>query len=478
MANSAEDDARSEALIVHLIAEDFREYTYRQRLPIGSSIEDYEDPLSSYESGLLEGTTGEDGTGWPDDAADANGSGYAGPSTEQTSDEPEFGGLDGWDSGTADIEDTQPVAADNSGLVELDGVTYNLPAGAVTERRVASGPTLGEAVRRINRPRTVSQTTVPTTRMWMAGPYIPSIGPTGYWARTYPAASVSSTDSDLESGGENRLAHYSSPAIDDENGADISHSEHDQHCTKKSTDLREVYSSGEEEGDQEEEEDSKGKEEEKEEDEEEENEGGEEEEEDDDEEDEEEDDEGKEEEDENHDNASEDDDHRSSNDPTPNAKGKQRASDNQDSDSDSDSNNRHPPEPSTNPTTNPTIIPTDVLALMYKFSNESDYALPSPSFRNVLSRSRRASPPKSRTKACQCGSCEADSVYKDEFGNEIPLIWIPWPGCERDEIKERAEDNEIVEIRIGEDETLESILRDIAMRDERRVEGGERMVAC
>lgn len=69
----------------------------------------------------------------------------------------------------------------------------------------------------------------------------------------------------------------------------------------------------------------------------------------------------------------------------------------------------------------------------------------------------------------------SEPVYRDEGGNEMRFIHIPWPGSERDEIVERAEDNEVVEIRLGEEETLDSILLEMSLRNERRERG---MVAC
>ena len=48
------DDAATEALIARLIAEDFGENV--DSLRIGGSVEDYEDPLTSYERGVIDGT--------------------------------------------------------------------------------------------------------------------------------------------------------------------------------------------------------------------------------------------------------------------------------------------------------------------------------------------------------------------------------------------------------------------------------------
>ncbi|CAD6575892.1 MAG: hypothetical protein ASARMPRED_007500 [Alectoria sarmentosa] len=71
---------------------------------------------------------------------------------------------------------------------------------------------------------------------------------------------------------------------------------------------------------------------------------------------------------------------------------------------------------------------------------------------------------------------EADTEHDSEDEGEIrdkdmPFIYIPWPSIEHDELLSRREDAEVVEIRVGDDETLESILRDISLRDERSQKG-------
>ena len=69
---------------------------------------------------------------------------------------------------------------------------------------------------------------------------------------------------------------------------------------------------------------------------------------------------------------------------------------------------------------------------------------------------------------------DSDSDSEEESENEdedLQFIRIPWPATEPDELLSRREDAEVVEIRVGEDETLESILRDISLRDERRRKG-------
>lgn len=65
-----------------------------------------------------------------------------------------------------------------------------------------------------------------------------------------------------------------------------------------------------------------------------------------------------------------------------------------------------------------------------------------------------------------------DSEDEGEIRDEdLPFIRIPWPSIENDELLSRREDAEVVEIHVGDDETLESILRDISLRDERRRKG-------
>ena len=63
------DDAATEALIARLIAEDFGENVHS--LQIGGSIEDYEDPLTSYERGVIEGTIS-DTPAWGDPLTDTS----------------------------------------------------------------------------------------------------------------------------------------------------------------------------------------------------------------------------------------------------------------------------------------------------------------------------------------------------------------------------------------------------------------------
>lgn len=65
-----------------------------------------------------------------------------------------------------------------------------------------------------------------------------------------------------------------------------------------------------------------------------------------------------------------------------------------------------------------------------------------------------------------------DSEDEGEIRDEdLPFLRVPWPSIENDELLSRREDSEVVEIHVGDDETLESILRDISLRDERRRKG-------
>ena len=83
------DDAATEALIARLIAEDFGENV--DSLRIGGSVEDYEDPLSSYERGVIDGTISNTPS-WGDPASDS------GPCVE--TEIPEYTG-EGWDDSAA-----------------------------------------------------------------------------------------------------------------------------------------------------------------------------------------------------------------------------------------------------------------------------------------------------------------------------------------------------------------------------------------
>lgn len=64
--------------------------------------------------------------------------------------------------------------------------------------------------------------------------------------------------------------------------------------------------------------------------------------------------------------------------------------------------------------------------------------------------------------------CEEQGEIRDE---DLLFIRVPWLCAEKDELLSRREDAQVVEIRVGDDETLESILRDISLREETRQKG-------
>lgn len=67
--------------------------------------------------------------------------------------------------------------------------------------------------------------------------------------------------------------------------------------------------------------------------------------------------------------------------------------------------------------------------------------------------------------------CDTEDEDEDEAeidDEDLPFIRIPWPSAETEELLSRREDAEVAEIRVGDDETLESILRDINLREEER----------
>ncbi len=68
---------------------------------------------------------------------------------------------------------------------------------------------------------------------------------------------------------------------------------------------------------------------------------------------------------------------------------------------------------------------------------------------------------------------EEEGEIRDE---DLPFVRIPWPCAEKDELLARREDAAVVEIRVGDEETLESILRDIERRDDERRRKGEVLV--
>ena len=69
------------------------------------------------------------------------------------------------------------------------------------------------------------------------------------------------------------------------------------------------------------------------------------------------------------------------------------------------------------------------------------------------------------------GDCDTEDEDEDEVefdDKDLPFIRIPWPSAETEELLSQREDAEVAEIRVGDDETLESILRDINLREEER----------
>ncbi|MCJ1452958.1 hypothetical protein MMC28_003303 [Mycoblastus sanguinarius] len=65
--------------------------------------------------------------------------------------------------------------------------------------------------------------------------------------------------------------------------------------------------------------------------------------------------------------------------------------------------------------------------------------------------------------------------YEEYDDGRILKLKVPWPYTKRDAEREALEDTEVVEIHVGEDETLESILSDISLREQHRAKG--KMVA-
>ena len=83
----------------------------------------------------------------------------------------------------------------------------------------------------------------------------------------------------------------------------------------------------------------------------------------------------------------------------------------------------------------------------------------------------------------QCEHKEEDSEDDDDSENEsedeiyfddedLLFIRVPWPAVEEDELLSRREDASVVEIRVGDDETLESILKDINLKGKLKGIGG------
>ena len=70
---------------------------------------------------------------------------------------------------------------------------------------------------------------------------------------------------------------------------------------------------------------------------------------------------------------------------------------------------------------------------------------------------------------------EDDDDSEDEGevdDNNLLFLRVPWPAIEQDELVSQREDASVVEIRVEDDETLESILRDINLKGKLRGIGG------
>jgi len=392
MPNTAEDDALTAALIAQIMAEDLGETLEQHNRPIGSSVEDYEDPLSSFERGEVESTRGEDGTGWGDEEGEESASGPDSdlPTSDESSDQPAPKYPGGWDSHTAYSDGLKPAGMDNQDHAEQENDQLKGPASHITHTRHASDPLpayTGTA------PNVVDAFT-------MSLPNTPAdYGPGNVWYDTSSPDDFSKTDVlPLDTSTNPARRPFEQDLINVWGPEDID--------TSPAKNKGKARAPDEEEREVEEDQDS-------------------------------EDDDGEEGDDDEEEAA---DDQR-----TLKAKRKARA-------------------PSTR---DPSINPCSPTSLLTSLSSKR--------FARYLQGQSLL------TNICTCDSCASYPSYQDEEGNEIPLIHIPWPGSETDEIADRAEDNEVVEIRVGEEETLDSILMDIYLRDGRR-ERGERevrgMVAC
>ena len=63
-----------------------------------------------------------------------------------------------------------------------------------------------------------------------------------------------------------------------------------------------------------------------------------------------------------------------------------------------------------------------------------------------------------------------DEIWVDD--EDLLFIRVPWPAVEEDELLSRREDASVVEIRVEDDETLESILKDITLKGKLKGIGG------
>ena len=146
--SSPADDAATEALIARLIAEDFGENVGSLR--IGGSIEDYEDPLTSYERGVIEGTIS-DIPSWGDPVSDTSGSDpcagtqipeYTGEGWDDTMAWEATSSPDEYDSGmgrqglceddTNHVPDTNCYVTNQTPIVPTDGLPSSVSHSDIT----------------------------------------------------------------------------------------------------------------------------------------------------------------------------------------------------------------------------------------------------------------------------------------------------------------------------------------------------------
>ena len=136
------DDAATEALIARLIAEDFGENV--DSLRIGGSIEDYEDPLTSYERGVIEGTISDipswgdpiDNTSGPDPCAGTQFPEYTGEGWDDTMAWEATSSPDEYDSGmgrqglceddTNHLPDINRYVMDQTSIAPTDGLSSSV----------------------------------------------------------------------------------------------------------------------------------------------------------------------------------------------------------------------------------------------------------------------------------------------------------------------------------------------------------------
>ena len=373
MPNTAEEDALTQALIAQLMADDMGETLEQHNRPIGSSVEDYEDPLSSYESGQLEGSEGEDGTGWGDEQAEGSGSGGAMNTREEASAEPAVQYPGGWDSHTAYSDGLQPAATGTEEQVEIDGVTFSMLARSITDKRNVSDP--------------LPENTTPSNPIDSFSMSMPSI-PAGYGPGNvrYDASSPSALEEESAADAvqHDTCTNQALPSVDqglinvwgpDDMDIDTSSAKNKGKARATNTDEEEEDEDDGEEDDDEQDDD----------------------EEDDDEED--------DDEDEADHGEDRDDEHEQ---PTPKAKAIQRSFGLINSFNDDPSG------------------PTYLSKAMDRYTRIISRSLRHLPKRDLSQGSlSRTSIPSALLNTCACDSCLSYPGYKDEDGNEIPLIHIP-----------------------------------------------------